>query len=302
MTYEQRLKNLSVPAGRVDVVIDTDTYNECDDQFAIGYLLGAKEKLNLKAIYAAPFLNHLVKNAKEGMEKSYAEIQNVLSLLGENVDIFRGSESFLENEETPVISPVANDLAERAKNYSPENPLYIIAIGAITNIASAILLNPQIAENTVVIWLGGHALHYHDILEFNMNEDIAAARVVFKSGVPLVQIPCCGVGNAFAVSEAELDYWFSDKNKFCDYLVAHAKKTAKDYSKGRAWSRVIWDVMAVAWLLNDNDEFMLSRIVTTHLPTYDGQYEEDPNGLPMRYVYYIRRDNLLNDLIDKITR
>ena len=301
MTNEQRLKNLSVPTGRVDVVIDTDTYNECDDQFAIGYLLGAKEKLNLKAIYAAPFLNHLVKDAKEGMEKSYAEILNVLSLLGEEVDVFLGSETFLENEETPVISPVAKDLAERVKSYSPENPLYVIAIGAITNIASAILLNPQVAENTVVIWLGGHALHYHDILEFNMNEDIAAARVVFKSGVPIVQLPCCGVVNAFAVSEAELDYWFSGKNKFCDYLVAHAKKTAKDYSKGRAWSRVIWDVTAVAWLLNDNDEFMLSRIVPTHLPEYDGQYEENPDGLPMRYVYYIRRDNLLNDLINKIT-
>lgn len=302
MTLEQRIKNLSVPKGKVDVVIDTDTYNECDDQFAIGYLLNSKEKIDTKAIYAAPFFNHLVADAKEGMEKSYNEILNVLSLLGEKVNVFKGAESFLDNENTPIISPAAQDLAERVKNYSPENPLYVIAIGAITNIASAILLNPQVTENTVVVWLGGHALHYHDILEFNMNEDIAAARVFFKSGVPLVQLPCCGVVNAFAVSEAELDYWFSGKNAFCDYIVAHAKKTAKDYSKGRAWSRVIWDVTAVAWLLNDNDEFMLSKLVPTHIPTYEGQYEKNEDAPLMRYVYYIRRDNLLNDLIDKIAR
>ena len=176
-----------------------------------------------------------------------------------------------------------------------------MAIGAITNIASAILLNPQITENIVVIWLGGHARHYHDILEFNMNEDIAAARVLFGCGVPLVQLPCCGVVNSFAVPEAELDLWFAGKNKICDYLVAHAKRTAKDYSKGRAWSRVIWDVTAVAWLLNDDDNFMLSKLVMAQMPTYDGVYEEVEDAHIMRYVYYIRRDNLLNDLINKIT-
>ena len=50
-TNEQRIKNLSVPHGRIDVVLDTDAYNEIDDQFAISYLLKSKEKLNTKAIY-----------------------------------------------------------------------------------------------------------------------------------------------------------------------------------------------------------------------------------------------------------
>ena len=54
MTNEQRIKNLSVPCGKVDVVLDTDAYNEVDDQFAIAYLLKSKNKLNTVAIYAAP--------------------------------------------------------------------------------------------------------------------------------------------------------------------------------------------------------------------------------------------------------
>ena len=45
------------PFGKVDVVLDTDMYNEIDDPFALGYLLASREKLCLKAVYAAPFFN-----------------------------------------------------------------------------------------------------------------------------------------------------------------------------------------------------------------------------------------------------
>lgn len=41
----------------IDVVIDTDTYNEIDDQYALAYLINSGEKLNLQGIYAAPFSN-----------------------------------------------------------------------------------------------------------------------------------------------------------------------------------------------------------------------------------------------------
>ena len=78
MTNEQRIRNLSVPQGKVDVVLDTDAYNEIDDQFAIAYLLRSKEKLNTKAIYAAPFFNDKSGGPKDGMEKSYMEILKLL--------------------------------------------------------------------------------------------------------------------------------------------------------------------------------------------------------------------------------
>ena len=65
MTNEQRIKNLSVPTGNIDVVLDTDAYNEIDDQFAIAYLFKSKEKLNTKAIYAAPFFNENSANPKD---------------------------------------------------------------------------------------------------------------------------------------------------------------------------------------------------------------------------------------------
>ncbi len=302
MTHEQRLKKLEVPDKTIDVVLDTDAYNEFDDQCAISYLLKSKEKLNTKAIYAAPFLNMKSESPEDGMEKSYDEINKLLSLLNEKVDVFKGSKTYLKDEKTPVISPAAQDLAERVKNYSPENPLYVVAIGAITNIASAILLNPDVAENTVVVWLGGNAHHYHDTNEFNMMQDVAAARVVMKSGVPFVQLPCMGVVSAFTTSKPELELWLKGKNPISDYLLENTINDTGHCVNGKVWTRVIWDVTAVAWLLNDYNRFMESRIIPTPIPTYDNFYAENPNGHPMRYVYHIKRDNLMNDLIQKLTK
>lgn len=301
MTNEQRIKNLAAPTGQVDVVLDTDAYNEIDDQFAIAYLLLSKEKLTTKALYAAPFFNEKSSGPEDGMEKSYDEIFKVLNLVGEKVPVYKGSPRYLPDEKTPVKSAAAVDLVERAKSYSPENPLYIVAIGAITNIASAILLEPLVAENTVVVWLGGNGLHYHDTEEFNMMQDVAAARVVMGSGVPFVQLPCMGVVSGFATSRPELEYWLKGKNPLADYLAANTIAEAESYASGTAWTRVVWDVTAVAWLLNQEERFMLSRIQPVALPAYDHHYSLYPNSHFMRYVYHINRDALFTDLFSKLT-
>jgi len=68
------IKNLERPKSKIDVVLDTDAYNEIDDQFAIAYMFGNRQKLNIKAIYAAPFHNGKSSGPKDGMEKSYDEI------------------------------------------------------------------------------------------------------------------------------------------------------------------------------------------------------------------------------------
>ena len=301
MTDEQRRKNISVPTHAVDVVLDTDAYNEIDDQFAIAYLLSCKEKLCTKAIYAAPFFNANSTGPADGMEKSFDEIQKLLALLGESVPTFKGSTAFLADEKTPCVSDAAHDLVAKAREYTAENPLYVVAIGAITNVASALLLAPEIAENIVVVWLGGNARHYHDTKEFNMMQDVAAARVVLASGAPLVQLPCLGIVSAFTVSRPELEYWLAGKSPLADYLAQNTIRAAEAYAANTAWSRCIWDVTAVAWLMNDENRFMLSRVLPTYLPSYAHKYEENPSGAPQCYVYQIWRDALLTDLFRRIT-
>ena len=300
MTEYQRIKNLEVPSGRIDAVLDTDAYNEVDDQFAIAYMLKSADKINTKAIYAAPFFNGKSTGPADGMERSYDEIMKLLEFGGMDADVYKGSTSYLPDENTPVISDAANHLAKLADSYSPENPLYIVAIGAITNVASAILINPNIAENCVVVWLGGHAHHYCHTREFNMFQDVAAARVVMGSGVPFVQLPCQGVVTDFRLSRPELEYWLCGKNELADYLAKNAIEEAENYASGKPWTRVIWDVTAVAWLLNDGNRFMKSRLTATPLPTYDNLYSLRPDSNLMRYVYQIERDALMEDLINKL--
>ena len=302
MTREQLLKNLEAPQGQIDVVLDTDAYNEIDDQFAIAYLLRAKEKANTLALYAAPFHNKNSSGPADGMERSYDEIKKVLTLLGEERPVFRGAERYLPDETTPVLSDAARDLAARVEEYSPEHPLYVVAIGAITNVASAILLNPRVAENTVVVWLGGQGWDCAYTPEFNMMQDIAAARVVFASGVPLVQLPCCGVVSHFTASKGDLRDWFVGKNPVADYLGKNTIAEAESYAAGKPWTRVIWDVTAVAWLLDEKCERLCSRVRPRPEPTYDNRYIHHEDAPPMRYVYFVRRDALMEDLIRRVAQ
>lgn len=176
------VSRLKKPAGRVSAVLDTDPFNEVDDQFALAYILRSPERIDLQAIYAAPFHNEKVASAAEGMERSYQETHRILALMGREGDcgqmVYRGSDRFLADEETPVDSSAARDLVARAMARPDGDPLYVIAIGAITNVASALLIEPAIARKVVVLWLGGHALEWFNTKEFNMLQDVAAARVL----------------------------------------------------------------------------------------------------------------------------
>lgn len=302
LTPEQRLRMLACPAGKVDMVLDTDAYNEIDDQFAIAYALRSAEKLNVLALYAAPFHNARSAGPLDGMEKSYDEIWKILRLAKEERPVFKGSGAYLPDEKTYVDSPAARDLVRRAAAYTPDHPLYVVGIGAITNVASALLMEPEIADRIVVVWLGGNSFAWPDSKEFNMMQDVAAARVLYGSGAPVVMLPCLGVVSAFTSTGPELTHWLKGKGGLADYLVRQTVDEANTYANGRVWSRVIWDVTAVAWLLNDDGRFMLDRLEHLPIPEYDHHYAFDPRQPLCRYVFHIHRDALFNDLFAKITR
>ena len=66
------------------------------------------------------------------------------------------------------------------------------------------------------------------------------------------------------------------------------------------WAKPLWDVTAIAWLLNDNDRFMLSETVHTPIPEYDHHYSYDNRRHLMTYVYRINRNILMDDLFRKL--
>ena len=299
--FAEMIVRLKRPLGKVDMVLDTDTYNEVDDQYAIAYMLASQDKLNIQGILAAPFMNHHADTTAEGMERSYQEIHHVLELCGHShyADrVYRGAGEYLPDEQTPVASEAAARLVELAMAHTKENPLYVVCIAAPVNVASAILMEPEIVNRMVVVWSGGVGLGWPDSKCFNGGQNVAASRVLMKSPVPLVLTPGRSVGDHLLTTGPELEYWLKGKNLFCDYIVEKTVREAEICYGKKVWSRPLTDVVPVSWLVGG--DFLLDRFEKRPVMEYDLYYNFDPRRPMMRYVYYIKRDNLMNDLFVKL--
>lgn len=291
-----RLERLRPPKGRVRMVLDTDTYNEIDDQFAVIYALLSPEHLSVEAIYAAPFFNERSSGPGDGMEKSYEEILRLLARLDvpSRGFVFPGSTGFLTGAEGPYRSEAALDLIERAMA-SGDEPLYVAAIGALTNVASAILIEPAIIERIVVVWLGGQPHHWSSASEFNLSGDLEASRTIFDCGVPLVQIPCYSVASHLLTTAPELERYVRGQGAIGDYLF----EIFEEYtSRWGSLSKEIWDISTLAYLIDA--DWTPSQIV--HSPILTGQvtWSFDNNRHFMRSVNFVKRDPIFNDLFSKI--
>jgi inosine-uridine nucleoside N-ribohydrolase len=294
----ERIKRLEPHSGIVDAVLDTDTYNEIDDQFALVYALLSNNKINLRAVYAAPYFNDRSTGPADGMEKSYQEILRIIEFMGKPSAgfAFKGSEGFLKDGVTPYRSPAALDLVKKANETSVDNPLYVITIGAITNVASAILIDPAIIDKIVVVWLGGNGHSWPDTREFNFAQDLHASRTIFDCGVPLVQVPCTPVVTHFTTTVPEMERYAGGRGKTGEYLL----KIFREYNKGeeKAWSKVLWDMTAVAWVVNA--QWTPSQIVHSPIVTDQYTYSFSNSRHLIRYVYFINRDAIFRDFFNKL--
>ncbi len=297
LSEEFRISRLRAPAGKVRVALDTDTYNEIDDQFALVYALLSPERLSVEAIYAAPFHNSRSTGPGDGMEKSYEEILRLLDFLGRSADGFalRGSTEYLGLERQPQDNAAVRDMIDRALASPADDPLYVVAIGAITNVASALLLAPEIIEKIVVVWLGGHHLNWSHTREFNLAQDVPAAQVVLDSGVPLLIVPCMGVTSHLLTTLPELRATIGGTNPVGDYLCQIFKEYRPD-SFGA--SSVIWDISTIAWLLNS--DWVPSNL--THSPVLTDQitWSVDATRHLARVASFVQRDPIFRDLFNKI--
>ena len=294
-----RLKRLQPPTGKVRLVLDTDTYNEIDDQFALVYALLSPQQMDVEAIYAAPFHNKRSDGPADGMEKSYQEILRLLERLGRTPEglVFRGSDAYLPAADRPVDSPAARDLVAKAMAGSgtDDDPLYVVAIGAITNVASAILMEPEIIERMVVVWLGGHALHWPHTAEFNLKQDIPASRLIFDCGVPLVHLPCAGVTSHLRTSVSEIERYVQGQGSIGDYLTETFKSYRADHF---AWSKEVWDMVTIAYLINaawTPSELVHSPILTDQLT-----WSVDRSRHLIRSANFVHRDPIFGDFFRKL--
>jgi inosine-uridine nucleoside N-ribohydrolase len=280
------------------MVLDTDTYNEIDDQFALVYALLSPERMTCEAIYAAPFANSRAPSPEDGMLKSYDEILRVLDRLGRPHAgfVFRGATTWLSSVDHPVSSAAVDDLINRAKA-DPDHPLYVVALGAITNIASALLAAPELSQQIIVVWLGGNPSYWDRATEFNVSQDMLAARLVFDSGVPLVHVPCINVTEHLRTTEAELERFVKGRGRIGDYLF---DSYSAYYDQHFARSKELWDLGPIAWLVNP--EWVDTVLIPSPMLTMDHTWSHDPHRHLIREARSVHRDAIFGDLFQKLER
>jgi len=294
------LDRLRPPSGPVRIVLDTDTFNEIDDQFAVVYALLSPEQMTVEALHAAPFHNRRSASPGDGMEKSFEEIQRLLARLPE-VDsskedfVRRGSASWLLSDDKPVESEAAVDLIDRALASPLDDPLYVVAIGAITNVASALLLEPEIRSRIVLLWLGGHARHWPDTQEFNLRGDPAASRVVLDCGVPLVRFPCMGVVSHLHTTQPEMAEHVKGRGAIGEYLFQIYSEYHADQF---AYSKQIWDLAPLGWLVNP--DWAQMELVSSPILTDSITWAFDEGRHTVSCARHVDRDGIFRDLFTKL--
>ncbi len=312
------LRRLALPTagtGRVSIVIDTDAANEIDDQFALAWALLRQDRLNIRGIYATPFSfahrramypaahpDALPFNPPDvGMLRSFDEILKVQDLLGlpSRVPTLKGSPAYLRSLIEPVRSEAADHLIATAMAMPPDEPLYVLAIGCASNVASALLLAPHIAEKIVVVWTSAFPSHApHANASFNLEQDLLASQWLYDSGVPLVYLPGYHVGAQLRLSAAEVERYVKPHGRIGRYLHDLFADnplwavTGRPASESHSW--VIWDLINVAWLLNP--DWVPSHIVNTPILSDELHWRQRPKAHPMREAFAVQRDAIFNDL------
>ncbi|GAA3870800.1 nucleoside hydrolase [Tessaracoccus defluvii] len=233
------------------VIINTDAKNEADDQFAIVHAL-LSPSLQVEGIIPAHFGD---RRSAHSLEESREEVDLVLRLLGmsERIVVANGAATALPDEDTPMDSPGARLIIHAARR---PGRLFLIFLGPLTDMASALLLDPALRHNRdlTVVWIGGSpydGVHGDEPAgEFNLSNDVAAANVVMRSGVAVWQIPW-SVYTMVSVGYAELDARVAPFGKLGEYLVRQLKDFNASFADVEEMEyRSLGDSPAVGVVLN----------------------------------------------------
>lgn len=347
LTEARRREMLTLPEGPLRVLIDTDTANEIDDQFALAWALLSPERLDVEAVVAEPYsfahfrqplldaaaalaadpenradgffgdwarrlaaagmdpADIYFDTAAEGMEKSFDEIENVFAKMGiaSTGLAFRGSDRYMGGPHTPVASEGAERIIEAALA-DDERVLHVVAIGAVSNIASALLMEPEIATRMVVNWTSGYPTWtgLSNQPSLNLVQDPHASRLLFESHVPMVYLPGYHVGAQLRVSLPDMEAWVKGQGAIGDYLhhlythnPIHTQRTIASFP-GQSW--VMWDLINIAWLLDPR--WVPTRFVAT--PTLDAELFWQPQlaAPQMLEAYDIDCDAVFGDFMSKL--
>ena len=235
-------------AQQTKIIIDADTGNEVDDLFAISraMLVPEWDVIALNATHYQP--SHWA--VEKSMEDSYRLNEVLLSYLGKSgkTKSLKGATNRLfdwGDMEQP--SSAAYNIIVEAQKLNDNMKLKIVALGALTNVASAILMEPSIEEKIELYWLGTSYDFEEDVLkkiDFNCVMDIQAVEVLFNSEVEMHVIPV-NVAVQMLFGFEELKNTLGGKHPLFDFLI---HRWYNHFDGGR-YERTIWDLAIVDALI-----------------------------------------------------
>lgn len=251
------------------ILIDSDAKNEIDDQFAIVRALIAPE-LKVEGLTAAGFAG-----AMDGAQQSYEEEQKLVQLMGLDgkVPLALGSALTLNDKRKPDDTAAARLIIERALAKS-DAPLYVVALGQATNLASALLMEPQIADRVIFVLIGGTYNANREPAwgadDFNWHQKWKDIAVIFESNVPVLHIPADDVSNRVVMTRDDVERHFAGRGPVYDYLASLWDTRAKGQS---SW--VMWDIAAIHQVIDPSH----GKTIEISAPTVqdDGTVKEAAN-------------------------
>jgi hypothetical protein len=242
--------------------------------------------------------------------------REVLELAGrDDVPVLAGSNVGLADRATPIRSAAAEALVAEAMREDVDTPLFVCAGAGLTEVASAWLIEPRIADRLTLVWIGGPE---HPGLaepppgampvEYNLLIDVLAASVVFgDSAIPVWQVPRDAYRQTLA-SVAELQLRMAEQGPLGARLFA-----ALDDVRTMAGRHGI--DLGETYILGDSPLVLLTALQSAFEPdpsssryavretpgiTADGQYEPVPGARPMRVYTVLDCRLMVEDLFAKL--
>ncbi len=282
------------------VIIDTDAKNEADDQYAIVHAL-LSPTLDVRGLVPAHFGTE---RSTDSMLESRAEIDLLLELmdLDGRITVANGAEAAIADEDTPLPSAGAELIIAESLLATGDEPLFVAFLGPLTDMASAIMMDPEIVDrDVVVVWIGGMGYGVdwsYPAVEFNLRNDISAANVVFDSGMIVWQVPA-PVYSMVSVGYAELEEKIGGTSRLADYLIGQLVEWNATHHGEPIESRSLGDSPAISLILNPRGGTF--RTIPAPRFSREGGYLPG-SGHPIKVAETVDVRYLLEDMFAKIRK
>ena len=289
----------SAPIRRLPLVLTTDCGAEVDDQWALAHLALSPE-VDLKGIVTT----HAPTLAPPAAETSARAADALLDLIGPAArpPVIAGSSRPLEGD-TPRPNAGVEFLIDQARARSADDRLVVVVLGAATDVASALLIDPTLADRIKIVAMGFDRWpEGRD--PWNVKNDVRAWRIMLESRAPVV-VGDGAVGKrhlAMTVSKARnlFEHGSEPGRTLVNQLEAWLGKnggTARA-ATGSAATWPIWDEVTVAYLLG------MTTSKTHPRPTLreDMTFDHAKSRGTLTWITSVDSDALWADLVAKSVR